>query len=337
MRGPPITGLNVRGVVQLAQRDDTLIIRKWPRKRGPVKTPYGKFAYEEFRQAALMAGTLLPQDRTTCEVLARGTSLTWRDVAMKFILGTTGLVIVMPDGRTIGARRLSNNVQLILDTLGDTPGSLIVRLEDGWTLILPGDDDQVLTMDPDTGVPLWADSQGGGGGGATRYITTPAMTGGSATSDSYNVQGQQFKALENITIHAIVALLDASSGDYFAGYVVELDGVSSTPQITAILDQTTPVTFTDVARPAWRTFACTSPVPLTAGTSYALLIVRTDGSGFSTCSIVQVSNWQPPPMPILSWWTLEERNLTPAVGDFFSTTNSHSTGNGIGADWQYTP
>lgn len=68
-------------------------------------------------------------------------------------------------------------IQQLLDSICMTEGAVLYRGPDGWVCLDPGSEDQVLTIDPTTGLPVWADAGGGGGGSITVSDGSTTLTG----------------------------------------------------------------------------------------------------------------------------------------------------------------
>jgi hypothetical protein len=76
----------------------------------------------------------------------------------------------MSDGTVIySAREAALTIQNDLDTISAIPGAMLLRTADGWVGLLPGGAENVLTMNPITGLPDWETPAGGGGGSLTAY------------------------------------------------------------------------------------------------------------------------------------------------------------------------
>ncbi len=135
----------------------------WPRKRGPARSKHQQRAQDEF--AALCRNTKLstPQEFAAASALAKGTAFLPRDLLERAMVGMLS-IIYLEDGTVLmGVRHVAPDAQLILDQLSTTPGSVIIRTDELWTAIDPGEPTQVLGI-VSPGVVGWIDQSGGGGG-----------------------------------------------------------------------------------------------------------------------------------------------------------------------------
>jgi len=176
-----------RGGMSFRNTKNGVVMQKWPKGRGRAVSPYRWYVEQEFIIAAQWASSPSSIDRETAEGLTDGSLWIWRDALMSAAYGRF-ITIVNPDGSVMEPTRdVSPNPQLVLDLLGDLPGSMIVRTSIGWEILPPGDTGQYLGLAG--GGPEWQDVAAGGGGGATVF---PQMhlTPASGTTQSANyVQG----------------------------------------------------------------------------------------------------------------------------------------------------
>jgi hypothetical protein len=84
----------------------------------------------------------------------------------------------------IGGRVAQKDIETLLDSISNVPGSVLVRTTDAWEALLPGVSAEVLTIDGLTGQPAWLPSSGGGGG-ASSFITTCRPIDGNNYSGNY--------------------------------------------------------------------------------------------------------------------------------------------------------
>lgn len=137
------------------------VLSKWPRKRGKPTDPAALERIEKFHQAIelcryVSAATLLAAKEATI-----GTSLMPYDLMVKAMYGRL-FMMQCDDGRILRSRAVVNDVSQNLDLLTTTFGSVLVRGQDGWTGVPPGQSGYVLTSQGTNDVPAWAPSSGGG-------------------------------------------------------------------------------------------------------------------------------------------------------------------------------
>lgn len=154
----------VRGVVYIRDTRWGPIVQKWPKKRDKATAGYDLYRQGEFGIAARWAVQPVDLDYGTAVEMAKGTEQVPRDILMMAMQGLY-YIPIGPDGREIRSTRMDNpNPQYILDMVGDTPGSMLIRTDIGWVLLTPGSDGDVVTMNG--GTPSWLPTGGSGGGGA---------------------------------------------------------------------------------------------------------------------------------------------------------------------------
>lgn len=147
----------MRGLIYYSTRGQQIVASKWPRSD---PTPNNPAKIKNRADFARMQAALKEVDvvaRVTAELLAKNSGYTWRDVLQRAMVGriwewefVDGVEFPMID------------VQDILGQLCTTPGAVIVCTSTGWVCLLPGTDDQVLTIDPVTHLPKWLDASPAG-------------------------------------------------------------------------------------------------------------------------------------------------------------------------------
>ena len=130
-------------------------VQAWPRKRGKKGTPAQLAARADFRRMVDAVKNTSNADKVGAMMIAQGSSYTWRDVLSRQVTGT--LIEIDYNGTEAAV------MKSFLDTLGVIPGLILVCTADGWEVLSPGTDGQVLELVG--GVPAWVTPSGGGGGG----------------------------------------------------------------------------------------------------------------------------------------------------------------------------
>lgn len=157
------------------------VAQKWPKKRGPPKTPYDLWRQKEFAWVANAVSSPFALDYGTAVEMVKGTTYVPRDFLMMCAYGNA-YEIRNQDG-TIWQRYrdVTNNPQYMLEQLTSTPGAIIYRGTDLWTWLGPGNEGYVLTMENQR--PVWKAPPAGGGAGSlvTVLRRTSDQVDGSST------------------------------------------------------------------------------------------------------------------------------------------------------------
>lgn len=174
-------------------------------------------------------------------------------------------------------------VQALLDTLSSTHGAVLFRGTAGWEALAPGTAGNFLQTAGAGADPLWAAGGGGGGGG---NIVSPALANGSVSANSaaFACKGNTFYC--GISCH--VTKVYSAISSLTAGTTYRCDfftcNTSGNTLTSAAIGS---VTVTGVTGNSLMTFDFSaSPVALTAGNNYAVLITGTAAtSDTSICNI----------------------------------------------------
>lgn len=150
----PRPQLSIKGVVVTQARGDHIVATKWPRKRGPNGTPAQMAARQFFRDLVQSIKNAEAPDRETAMAYTPGTPLTWRDILMQAYSAKL-MVVTDPDGAIWrGTRDVSDEAQALLNSISQTPGTVLIRGADKWiATYAPTRPNQVLTS---VGAPRYA-------------------------------------------------------------------------------------------------------------------------------------------------------------------------------------
>lgn len=161
---------NIKGVIQIyTRKDGKVIVRKWMRPRGKKQTPLQKIVSAQWKQSMQWVQTASPSMVAWATATAHATLWNPRDLIMLMHFGKV-YEIHMADGSYYGSGRImASQIQALLNTISDTPGTILVCLDDGWSALLPGDSGDVLTSRGTSAPPEWEPASGGGGSGAVHY------------------------------------------------------------------------------------------------------------------------------------------------------------------------
>lgn len=116
---------------------------------------------------------------------------------------------------------------------------------------------------------------GGGGGGGGSGFAWPVELDTVVSGSSFAFKGAAFDFFEDVTISAIAAHIDTTSGHTYRAAVYRLDGSDDIDEITGVsADTASPGTLTGTVV----SLALTSDAVCTAGNRYAVVFGRTDGA-----------------------------------------------------------
>jgi hypothetical protein len=147
-------------------RGGTLVVQKWPRKRGPKCTAKQQQARDDFINSVRMIKTPCEYDFAASYERAPGTDFLPRDLLMLATFGKIVSANLANGTKVIGVRILADQVQQLLNRISMTPGTLIMRNATDWVALLPGNSGDVLTSTGSGSLPIWSQGGGGSGGGA---------------------------------------------------------------------------------------------------------------------------------------------------------------------------
>lgn len=159
----------MRGVISQTSQRGLQKMQAWPRKRGAPKSPTTIEQNTLFKKLAVINKLAMDEDKVGARNIAYGSGYTWRDVISRAAVGR--LIVWGPD--------LSDDIQVLLDTICTNPGAMLLRTASGWVCLLPGADNDVLTIDATTHAPAYKPPSGGGGGGlwGSPIGTAPTQAG----------------------------------------------------------------------------------------------------------------------------------------------------------------
>lgn len=173
LEGPGTTkGSALKGNLQIDAVRGVTRVRAWPRKRGPNVAPGTKAYNDWFRDCLNLIKRMEPGFLTFCYEKTKGTNIYPRDLAMQLLSGR-GIMLLKPDGTKLFPEAYMEDVSLALDSLGQIPGTILVRGEQFWQgLAPPAAAELVLTSVGANEPPAWLPG-GGGGGGASNWWWNP--------------------------------------------------------------------------------------------------------------------------------------------------------------------
>jgi hypothetical protein len=284
--------------VVVSTKNGKLIATKWPRKRGPAKTPGAYYQQQTFGIAANWAADPEPANLAMAIEMAKDTTMIPRDFLTAAAYGKI-LTITLPDG-TQWERYwdVAANAQLTLDQITTTIGALIYRSPAGWVEVPPGPDGYYLSIIDHQ--PIWL----------------PAPT--APTSEALSpFQGMLYAASSS------AILINSTGGPYFlleqgkqyAGVAVIARNITTAALLSAVVyagDLNAPTT-REIYSPQYQFSApgllhLPFPTPWTVpSTGMYAIGITTRGAVWSQCNTTSaIGKWYgstsyPPPDPMSSY------------------------------------
>lgn len=209
-----------------------LIFKAWPPKRGKTKPGPVADMRQAFGWACKASVTAIDLDKIAAETITKASMYYPRDALISAMYGTL-VEVRLKDGTIYrSAREVNTNAQIILDTISDIPGTMLVRGATDWIGIAPGTAGNVLTTHGPAIMPSWELPSGGGGGSKT-IISVPATVNSPNTYPSA-AKANLWIPQKDITIDTVIPMLQPSAGQLFAPFVAQLSGILSTSTIVAV-------------------------------------------------------------------------------------------------------
>jgi hypothetical protein len=257
-RTSPELRARLKGVLVIRNTKYGPKAQAWPTKTRKALTPYERYKRTEFAYAAMWAR--LPDElaRITAENLVKGTQYVWRDILMSAMYGNYYIIFDEHGNQMDQFRMVAPNPQLVLDLVGDTPGSMLYRSDEGWVLLLPPSMNSMLYWE--AGAPVWGPSPEEAGGRSV-IIGNPNVASTSAFTQATNfLIGTQAIVRAGDTISAVAFVGTAASATTKITPAIYDDGgltpnalIASGPQVTGtvkglnVFPLTTPISFANDA------------------------------------------------------------------------------------------
>lgn len=266
----------------------------------------------------------IPEDMIAAIEFTQGTGLLPRDVLMAAAFGTlvTGY---LTDGRVLyGARVMADEIQPLLDSITDIPGSMLFRGPTGWIGIPPGAATEVLVCNGAIIPPGWTDPAIGTLKGAA--LTEPAQT----AQGTYpaRCKGTYLTPLWDM---AFRSLAWAGAQDATATYAIAVYELSG-DTISAIVADFTGLTW-PTSSDQWAGIVLPAPVPLTQGQPYCIALRATNKAPTYAIALDYGADALLG-APLTGTATLGEiDSAAPAIGDTFTTFASLHQAFRLGFTW----
>lgn len=200
---------SLRGAFYLANHRGQLVMKAWPKKRPGPMSERQQAASDKFAEAALATKFMTGTAQEMARVLSKGTNGLPRDYLMMCLYGRLGWVVNI-NGRNLFAMASMQQVSLILDSIGQTSGDMLLRDAKYWRALSAGAISDVLTVLPDGSIG-WAPAASSGGLppklGATHF---DPLTGATFSANFWG--GVSVMGLGSQTINAVEFWAKAASG-----------------------------------------------------------------------------------------------------------------------------
>jgi hypothetical protein len=275
-------------LVQTVGRGGALIIKKWPRKRGPIKSEAQRHTAEQFALAQRAAAECHPWSYLEAENISHGTIWNRREILVKAAQGNM-MEITLADGSFYGGWfNLAREIQALLDTITDEPGAILVRNSEGWVGLAPGENGYSLTANGPGFPPSW------------QATATPAPSAQWSTVDCRSVYtganlsiGNDYVPALDLEISTIAARITPEVG---ATYMLTICELSPIDRISVIHQQ-----FDITAEVFAHPLTAVVPLPVVqvfnAGVRYAVLLSKSNGAPSSGIDVWQAfSDYTPFPV-----------------------------------------
>lgn len=158
IKGLPPTGRATRRpgrMVTKRNRSDDTIVQSWPRPRGPIKSQQQLETATAFALAQYRAAHAWSWEFIEARSQTEGTVWNWRELLVKSAYGNL-YEFVDNEGNFNGNWFvMASEIQLLLDTITDEVGALLVRGAGGWRPLLPGPVDYILKTNGPSQLPSW--------------------------------------------------------------------------------------------------------------------------------------------------------------------------------------
>lgn len=249
-------------LITVQRSDGSIIARAWPRKRHAFQSLRQMQWGQLFGMLAQWSTQPMPLDQLWALEVSKGTIFLPRDLLLKMATGKMWRVVLKDGTELWNVWDMADQIQVMLDVLSETPGSIVYRAADGWVGLLPGKLNQVLTSDPDTGAVFWGD----GSGGENQSVGTSWLGAGSGGASSFMYEGIKFTPIfSQSCVWAAVQLSTTGALDLQA-QLWEMEG--STLKTRLGVSQIYSSTF---ASGDWAPCRFNSPVAMQQGKLYGLL------------------------------------------------------------------
>lgn len=259
-----------KGVLQIFDNGrGTLVVQKWPKKRGPSKDPLQRTRVAQFTQVAGWFKTAPNEEQLYYRENAANTPYLPRDMYEMACFGKVVQFIESSGLEYIGARVLNANLQQLLNQLSQVDGTMIVRSAGLWQSLIPGDAGTVLTSNGPLVAPEYLPAKAGGAAGGITYSNN--ASGGYTTGG--NTVGLKLLATMDLEVIGLGSVSDSAIGGSYVFRAAKWDNVNSL--LVGEIVSSEPVNTPLVSSPGFGA-QLTSPLPVAAGDYFMLMCSRVD-------------------------------------------------------------
>lgn len=295
-------------------RGGVLIMKKWPSVPPQIYSDARLASARAFSWACWVTRYATDLDLISAKKYSQNTLYLPRDLLIMAMYGTLVQVTMRDGTRLWSARKLSTEIQALLDQLSTEIGTIITRGADGWIAISPGIDGDVLTTHGAGKIPNWQPASGGGGGGISNVVSMGRYASATDTTN-FAIKGTIIQPTRTITVNAVQLAFTNVRPVTVAPVILKLSGITGSPTVTDVL-LGTPETLTS-ATPDWtHLFTLPAVYTLNSGDYYLVGGCRTDGTGSSSLPIERgVNNIPMVAGPVQFYGTGKLASKTPAIGN----------------------
>jgi hypothetical protein len=153
---PGVSRIKVKGSLRVYKRasDGQYIASAWPKGHG-ADSPARAAARAQFKQMVVACKMASGSSQARARQIAAKTTFLPRDILAMAATGRLTFLTYDDGSLWMGWRLADQMIQVLLDSIFNAPGSIIVRGPDYWLALLAGTDGQVLTFDSAQGIPQW--------------------------------------------------------------------------------------------------------------------------------------------------------------------------------------
>ncbi len=155
-----VRGASYRGRIMIDSVRGTLRVRRWPKKRGPPRSPLQRWWVSWFIQANLLAKYVDGMQAARFIEMTKDSGLYPRDVALMAMRGRLYNWADETGWRWYSMAAIGD-ISESLDVLGQTIGDILVRAADRWRPIPAGNVGDVVTKSAPGLPPVWQAPSGG--------------------------------------------------------------------------------------------------------------------------------------------------------------------------------
>jgi len=296
-------------LVQTKTRGGVPIMKGWPKKRGKKATPDQKHNQEQFALAQRAANECHPWQYLEAAAMSEGTIWNRREILVKAAQGSLFDIVIGADDYYGNWFEMAREIQALLDTVSDVPGTMLVRNAEGWVGLEPGVDGYVLSTNGEGFPPHWIPVS----------VPTPSYQWSapdiSAAYGNINITvGNQYTPAFDVEISDVSFRLTPDVGKT---YSLTIATINAGNDIIAVLQQFD-ITAAVFANPNGVQIPLPVAQTLTAGIKYAFLLSKSNGPTGAGIKLFDAFQGNPP-FPLQARQGSLIRNVAvPAAGQNYS-------------------